>query len=75
MKSKGTTDIGHVNRNRQRVIRKTDKRGTDHNQFVYILQCEFCRTQYGANGSDIWLRRCPSARTKCKAGGGRPGIT
>jgi hypothetical protein len=26
---------------------------------VYVLRCNPCGHEYGANGSDIWLRRCP----------------
>lgn len=57
--SRGTTKIGFINRNLQRVIRKTDLGGTDHNQKVYELECLECGHRYGANGSDIFQRRCP----------------
>lgn len=57
--SKGTTEIGYVNRNRQVVVRKTDLPGNDHNQVVYVLRCGVCDHEYGANGSDIFQRRCP----------------
>jgi len=30
----------------------------DHGQYVYVLRCRTCGHEYGANGSDIWLRRC-----------------
>jgi hypothetical protein len=66
--SKGTTEPGYKNRNRQVVMRKTDSPGNDHNQKVYILRCETCGLSYGANGSDIWLRRCP------QHDGGKPGL-
>ena len=58
-KGKGTTTIGYVNRNDQEVIRPTGIRGTDHGQYVYVLRCRTCSHEYGANGSDIFLRRCP----------------
>ena len=64
----GTTTPGYRNRNGQVVIRKTDVPGNDHNQVVYVLQCGDCDLQYGANGSDIWQRKCPGC------GGGRPGL-
>jgi hypothetical protein len=57
---KGTTEVGFENRNRQTVLSKTDLPGNDHNQVVYVLQCGECGHQYGANGSDIFLRRCPA---------------
>ncbi len=68
MEPKGTTEIGYVNRNNQIVIEKTDRPGTDFRQTVYILRCQDCLTEYGANGSDIWQRKCPECQ------GGRPGI-
>ncbi|MCY3822382.1 MAG: Swt1 family HEPN domain-containing protein [Nitrospinae bacterium] len=60
--NKKTTEAGYKNRNNQTVIRKTDLPGNDHNQRVYILQCEECFHNYGANGSDIWLRKCPNCQ-------------
>ena len=74
MRRKNTTAIGYINRNNQEVIQKTDKLGTDHLQKVYILRCNECKKEYGANGSDIWQRRCPNAKEICPAGGGKPGI-
>jgi hypothetical protein len=67
-KGKGTTKIGYTNRNGQVVVRHTDLLGTDHNQYVYVLRCNHCGQEYGANGSDIWLRKCPYCQ------GGAPGI-
>ena len=63
-----TTEPGYVNRNRQEVICGTDLPGNDHNQVVYILHCHDCGMRYGANGSDIFQRRCPGC------GGGRTGL-
>jgi hypothetical protein len=56
---KGTTRIGYVNRNGQQVVRRTDLAGTDHGQSVYVLKCNACGREHGANGSDIFQRRCP----------------
>lgn len=64
---KGTTRIGFVNRNSQVNIRATGLPGSDHGQAIYVLQCQPCGQTYGANGSDIHLRKCPSCQ------GGRPG--
>lgn len=58
--SKGTTEVGYRNRNGQIVLRKTDLPGNDHMQMTYVLRCEQCQHQYGANGSDIFQRRCPA---------------
>ena len=57
-----------MNCNGQRVVRKTDQPGTDHLQYVYVLRCEKCGADYGANDSDIHLRKCPACQ------GGMPGI-
>jgi hypothetical protein len=63
-----TTTIGYVNKNGQVVIRNTGLAGTDHGQSVYELGCSLCGHVYGANGSDIHLRKCP----KCQDG--KPGL-
>lgn len=60
MTTKGTTQVGYTNRNDQVVIRKTDLPGNDHNQLVYVLRSISCGHEYGANGSDIFQRRCPA---------------
>ena len=67
--SRGTTNSGYRNPNDQVVVRPTGLTGTDHNQYVYHLRCEKCGAEYGANGSDIHLRRCP------RCDGGRPGLS
>ena len=64
----GTTRPGFVNRNEQEVLRKTDLPGNDQNQLVYVLRCRRCGERYGANGSDLFQRRCPAC------GAGRPGL-
>ena len=58
--SKRTTEIGFINANNQEVIRKTNTKGNDHNQYVYVLKCHNCNHEYVANGSDIHIRRCPA---------------
>lgn len=50
MSEQSTTSPGYTNRNGQRVIRATDLPGTDHGQRVYVLHCEHCGADYGANG-------------------------
>lgn len=64
-----STIPGYENRNNQVVVRPTGLKGTDHYQGVYVLLCKHCKAEYGANGSDIWLRRCP----RCQ--GGMPGLS
>ena len=58
--SRRTTEIGYVNRNGQEVLAATGLAGNDHGQYVYILSCQICGHRYGANGSDIFQRRCPA---------------
>ena len=69
MNGRGTTATGAENRNGQVVLGPTGQRGNDHGQSVYALRCTHCGHEYGANGSDVWLRRCPSC------GGGAPGFS
>jgi Zn finger protein HypA/HybF involved in hydrogenase expression len=49
-------------------MRATGLSGNDHLQFIYVLRCEACGHEYGANGSDIFQRRCPNCQ------GGKPGL-
>ena len=65
---KVTTDPGYENPKGQIVVRNTGQRGTDFGQYVYELRCKHCGQTYGANGSDIFERKCPACQ------GGRPGI-
>lgn len=67
-RNRKTTAPGYVNRNGQEVLHDTGQPGNDHNQVVYVLKCKTCGHRYGANGSDIWQRRCPSC------GGGAAGL-
>lgn len=67
-KSAGTTVPGYVNRRQQRVVRNTGLPGNDHGQSTYELECLKCGQHYGANGSDIFQRRCP------RCDGGAPGL-
>lgn len=63
-----STRPGFTNANAQTVVRLTDLPGTDHGQSIYVLRCGHCSEEYGANGCDIWLRKCPNCQ------GGRPGL-
>ena len=65
-----TTQPGFVNHNNQVNLGTTDppRDGNDHLQTVYVMRCGNCRETYGANGSDIWQRKCPYC------GGGQPGL-
>lgn len=63
-----TTQPGYVNRNGQVVIRNTGLPGSDFGQVIYQLGCSLCGHIFGANGSDIFERKCP----KCQ--NGTPGL-
>jgi hypothetical protein len=65
-----TTEVGYTNRSGQTVIRATSLPGNLLGQRVYVLRCgdEDCRHEYGANGCDIHLRKCPMSQR------GAPGL-
>jgi hypothetical protein len=63
-----TTKPGYRNRNDQVNLRPTGLPGTDHGQSIYVLRCERCSNEYGANGSDIFQRKCPRCQN------GAPGL-
>lgn len=63
-----STRTGFISDNAQEVVGPTGLAGTDHGQKIYVLRCQHCAHEYGANGSDIAIRRCPSCQ------GGRPGF-
>lgn len=56
------TSIGSRNRDGQQVIRKTSREGSVPGQRVFILQCTVCDHEYGADGSDIYDRLCPTCQ-------------
>lgn len=60
--TRDTTASGYINTNNQRNNGKTEKPGTDNNQFLYEMECLNCGRKYYANGSDIWQRKCPSCQ-------------
>jgi len=63
-----STQPGFTNANGQTVIRPTGLPGSDYGQSIYVVRCGHCSEEYGANGSDLWLRKCPNCQ------GGRPGL-
>ena len=65
-----TTQIGYVNPNGQRSEGHRGLPGTDHGALSYRMVCQRpgCGRDYGANGTDVFQRRCPFCD------GGRPGI-
>ena len=67
-RSLGTTDPGYENKHGMITRRATSLPGNDHLQKTYVLWCSKCRMEFGANGSDIWQRKCPNHQ------GGMPGL-
>ncbi len=68
-----TTQRDFVNHHGQRCCGHRGVEGTDFGQRAYKMHCENrenpeCGHIYGANGSDVFERKCPSCQ------GGRPGI-
>ena len=63
------TQPGYRNAHQQVVIRKTDAWGTQPFQRVFVIRCERCGHEYGANGCDTHACRCPACQN------GSPGIT
>ena len=59
-----TTSIGYINRNEQKNLGTRKVAGTDHGQYSYRMLClnEACKLEYGANGTDIFQRKCPSCQ-------------
>jgi hypothetical protein len=55
-----TTQIGFVNNNEQQCHGTLGIKGTDHMQLAYRMECLRCGFVYGANGSDIHIRKCPN---------------
>lgn len=62
--NKKTTDVGYINKNNQRNNGKKCKSDNHYNQWFYELECLECGYKYNANGSDIWLRKCPNCQGK-----------
>ena len=57
-----STEMGFVNKNKQRNNGRTDMPGTDNQQWFYAMECLNCGHQYHANGSDIRERKCPNCQ-------------
>ncbi|MES2392069.1 MAG: hypothetical protein V4555_10540 [Acidobacteriota bacterium] len=59
---------GFVNGRGQEVVERTGAAsGSGRGQVVYRMRCRGCGGEYGANGCDVWSRRCPLCQ------GGAPG--
>ena len=56
-----TTEIGYINRNNQCCCGHRGIPGNDYGQFAYQMKCleSSCGHIYGANGTDVFQRKCP----------------
>lgn len=70
--SSRSTVIGHVNPQRQKVVRKVGPSPSFDGQATYELECLKCGHRYGANGCDIEGAGGGTGR-KCPCQGGAEG--
>ena len=71
-----TTDAGYINKNNQKNNGRRGKSTNHYNQWFYEMQCLECGHIYEANGSDVWLRKCPQCQLAIKpAAGGRTTVS
>ena len=61
-----TTQIGFVNKNKQNCCGQRGLAGNDYGQLAYRMECLECGFVYGANGSDIFERKCPNCQGGAK---------
>jgi hypothetical protein len=59
-----TTDAGYVNKHDQENLGSTG-RPRHHNQTIYKIRCRVCGHVYGANGADIFQKKCPDVPGRC----------
>ena len=62
-----STDIGYISKNNQKNLGRRCKSDNHYNQWFYELECLDCGHRYYANGSDIWLRKCPQCQSVKKS--------
>ena len=65
---KHTTDRGYVNCNGQKNLGRSGRKGTDHGQYFYNIICTKCGKQYEANGSDLFIKKCPECQNGIDSG-------
>jgi hypothetical protein len=70
------TAVGDYNRNGQILLENTQRPGTDHRQYVWVVECaragttkQPCGHRYGVNGADFFERKRPVCQN------GRPGLS
>lgn len=63
-----STDVGYINKNNQKNHGRKCKSDNHYNQWFYEMECLDCGYKYYANGSDVWLRKCPQCQPTKKSG-------
>jgi predicted Zn-ribbon and HTH transcriptional regulator len=60
---------GEVNINQQELVRKTEASSTSHPfAKIWVMRCRNCGYEYGSNGCDAHLRRCPHCSSTAAKG-------
>lgn len=55
--------LGIININNQKVVGKTDEYTSNHAYgTAWAMSCLNCNYEYGANGCDIHIRKCPNCQ-------------
>jgi hypothetical protein len=57
-------EIGDVNANGLKLIRKTIEKGNHRFARIWIVECSACHSEHRINSCDFHIRRCP----KCQDG-------
>lgn len=65
---KHTTDIGYINFNGQKNLGRSGRLGTDYGQYFYNVMCTKCGKHYEANGSDLFIKKCPNCQGGADSG-------
>ena len=61
-----SVQIGKINQNCQLCCGHRGVKGTDYNAYAYMVVCLICANVYGANGTDMFERRCPECQNGAK---------
>ncbi len=57
-----STDVGYVNRNKQKNMGRAEKQAVRPYANIYKMYCGICGYEYFANGSDVHLKKCPQCQ-------------
>ena len=61
LKTNKAMDVNEINKNGQLIVEKTNLKSSTHAfAKVWLMKCTKCGHEYGANGCDAHIRRCPN---------------